>query len=642
MPSKKPIGPKKKKHDSEFQSYTYIKNELKQRGWDTKNPNRDPEGHLYTQHECLENPEIGSMLERLTPEYVVKLREDAFWVIEAKPSVDDLEEAYLEATEEYGERINKHKFIRAKVASGVAGNDIDRYVVKTGLWDESKKRFIPVVYDGREISSLLTVDLATKLIEQNSPVLKTYEINPQLFVDTAKYINEILHSASVPKEKRATVVASILLSMLGDTEPNYNEKNPQQFIDDINSRARNVLTRYGKRSFFQYIRIHPYQKRSAQLKFKEALVTTIFQLKKVDIKAAMKAGSDILGTFYETFLKYGNGAKDLGILLTPRQITEFAAEVMEIEHSDILFDPTCGTGGFLVSGFYRVKRKATKNQIEDFKRYGIYGIDRQPPVASLAIINMIFRGDGRDNIENDDCLGNALVRTTIRGHKAGRFVSRKRADDKKKVANKVMMNPPFALDAEDEKEYLFVDYALEQLEDGGLLFSVFPLAGMTKAGGYLNWRKRLVKSNTVLSVISLPADSFYPSTSEGTVALIVRKGLEHPKNQSVLWLKLRTDGYITTKGQRLPDAKAPNDVLRVQDTVRAFIHSPSMHVDNIPEFQKKNPIDFDDPAFELMPEAYLDATMPTVTEIQQNVDDSMRELIAFFIKTKRERMVLTS
>jgi type I restriction-modification system DNA methylase subunit len=637
------VEPKRGRRDSEFQSYTYIKNELKDRGWNTRNPNRDADGQLYTQIECHGNPELKSMLGQLTPEYIVKLREDAFWVIEAKPTVGEIETAYKEATEDYGALINKHSFVRAKIASGVAGNDIDRYVVKTGFWDESKKKFIPVVYDEREITSLLKPETARKLLDQNSPVLETYEIDTERFVNTAIYINEILHSASIKKDKRATIMATILLSMLGDTDPNCDEEDPDQFVDDINSRAKNVLDHFGKGQFFQYIEIDLPEKRDAKLKWKQAFVSTIFQLKKIDIKAAMKAGSDILGTFYETFLKYGNGAKDLGILLTPRQITQFAAEVLEIGHSDILYDPTAGTGGFLVSGFYLVKEHASEDQVNDFKRYGIFGIEQEPSIAALAVVNMIFRGDGRDNIVNDDCLKRSLIESTADGHHTARFVSRTNGLSKKKAVTKVLMNPPFGKEKKteestDEKEYKFVDHALEQMEDGGLLFSIFPLSGMVKQADYSEWRGQLLEKHTLLSVMSLPHDLFYPSTTgQITVALIVRKGVPHPPSQNVLWLRVMTDGFVKVKGKRLPDPHAPNELEKVKNIVRAFIHSPGMKVESSPGFQKATPIDAHDTLKEYVPEAYLDSRNPSIEAIEGAIDALIRETVGFLIIRGFER-----
>ena len=52
-----------------------------------------------------------------------------------------------------------------------------------------------------------------------------------------------------------------------------------------------------------------------------------------------------------------------------------------------------------------------------------------------------------------------------------------------------MMNPPFSLKRGTDKEYKFVDQALAQLEDGGLLFTVLPYPAMCKPKAYDTWRK---------------------------------------------------------------------------------------------------------------------------------------------------------
>jgi len=103
------------------------------------------------------------------------------------------------------------------------------------------------------------------------------------------------------------------------------------------------------------------------------------------------------------FLKYGNGAKEIGIVLTPRHISKFAVEVLDIKHNDFILDPTCGTGGFLVSAFDFVKQSSTDEQINKFKEFNIFGIESDDDVVALALVNMIFRGDGRNNIREGDC-----------------------------------------------------------------------------------------------------------------------------------------------------------------------------------------------------------------------------------------------
>ena len=122
----------------------------------------------------------------------------------------------------------------------------------------------------------------------------------------------------------------------------------------------------------------------------------------------MNSGTDILGNFYEVFLKYGNGAKDIGIVLTPRHITSLFAHVINVNHKDFVYDPTCGTGGFLVAVFDRVRAISSEEDTEVFKKNQIFGIEQQGKVASLAIVNMIFRGDGKTNIVDNNCLSQYL------------------------------------------------------------------------------------------------------------------------------------------------------------------------------------------------------------------------------------------
>ncbi|WP_421220115.1 hypothetical protein [Aeromonas enteropelogenes] len=119
---------------SEFASYVFIKNDLSNLGWNTRNPNRHAEGQLYTQQECLDNPEIALGLGRLKPEYVIKIKEDQYWVVEAKNSLEKIDVAFQEAVD-YAHKINVSKLVRASVVTGVAGNDDDGYLVKTGCTD---------------------------------------------------------------------------------------------------------------------------------------------------------------------------------------------------------------------------------------------------------------------------------------------------------------------------------------------------------------------------------------------------------------------------------------------------------------------------------------------------------------------------
>src|SRR4051812_48090657 len=98
--------------DSEFHAYAHIKDELKDAGWDTRNPARNSSGQVYTQNECHSHPEIKTYLALERPENVVKVTDSVFWVIEAKPYHNMLPQAVSEA-EQYATKISISKNVKA-------------------------------------------------------------------------------------------------------------------------------------------------------------------------------------------------------------------------------------------------------------------------------------------------------------------------------------------------------------------------------------------------------------------------------------------------------------------------------------------------------------------------------------------------
>lgn len=624
----------KKKRVSEFTSYIYIKQELSKLGWSTKNPARNPTGEVYTQQECLDQDEIKAHLGRQKPEYVVKLSEDKFYIIEAKPGLDDIDTAFAEA-KLYAEQINISKSIKAVVISGVAGNDEDGYTVKSAFLEGVK--FKTINYHGREITSLVSKEIANQLLTSKSASIPELKIDEKQLLRVAERINEVLHAGSINKDERASVMAALLLSMVDDTKPNYNA-TPNVFVKDINNRAENVLLNNSKREFFKHIEIKLPSNSDAQVKYKKSLVTTMFELQKINIKAAMNSGSDVLGQFYEVFLKYGNGAKDIGIVLTPRHITHFAARVLNITHKDIIYDPTCGTGGFLVAAFDHVRANSTKEQLEYFKKHKIFGIEQQPKVACLAIVNMIFRGDGKNNIVDNDCLSQSLIKARLNGEDTAEYVHRDHANGQPAVT-KVLMNPPFALKDKDEKEFNFVQHALEQMEDGGLLFAVLPLSVMLKGGAYKTWRKnKLLPNNTLLTVITFPEDLFYP-VGINACGVFIKKGYAHQPSQPVLWIRAMQDGYAKLKGRRLPDRRVPNLIEEIEDELKIFLQDNSKKIKSRAEFLKICQIDFSDIALELTPEVYLDSITPTIEEILPELEFQQRASLTYLISSQKKEII---
>ncbi len=423
-------------------------------------------------------------------------------------------------------------------------------------------------------------------------------------------------------------MAALLLTTLSESRINFDSE-PTILINDINSRVDNILQRQQKIGFSHHIKISHPTTTDNHIKIKKALVETLQELYALNIRSAMQSGDDWLGAFYEVFLKYASWAQDLGIVLTPRHITKFIAETMDILPNDIIYDPTCGTGGFLVAGFDQVKQNADKKQIDRFKQHSIFGIEQDDRIAALAVVNMIFRGDGKNNIKDGNCFANFLESVSLPGVSTAKYISKTPTVP---PVTKVMMNPPFSLKRNDEKEYEFIEHALKQMENRGILFSILPYSSMVRPGVYLTWRReRLLKNNTLLAVITFPIDLFYP-VGITTVGIFVKKGVPHPSNQNVFWVRALNDGFLKSKGKRLPNKNIPDELLQAKDILKAFIRNQGHPIPNIHQLQKASPINFSDSQLELVPEAYLDQENPTAKELSNDINNSLRESFAYLVR----------
>ncbi|MBA3316084.1 MAG: hypothetical protein H0T47_22695 [Planctomycetaceae bacterium] len=87
--------------DTEVEAYGFIRDQLREMGWNIKNPSRSGEGQVWTQNQCLSCEPIKTALGTTRPENIVKLSESLLWVIEAKRDRKALDKAVREATDDY-------------------------------------------------------------------------------------------------------------------------------------------------------------------------------------------------------------------------------------------------------------------------------------------------------------------------------------------------------------------------------------------------------------------------------------------------------------------------------------------------------------------------------------------------------------
>lgn len=639
--------------NSEFRAYAFIPNSLKELGWNVKNPSFNISGQVYTQHEALQDSFLKDCLKRKVPENVIRLQNNAYWIIEAKSGHNEIEAAIKEA-KGYAEMLNNKKKNSCLFITGVAGNKEDSFLVETYYLQSNSWNRITI--NGYKTTGFLTQEIIDKIINTNNYSINEEVVSDELFQEKANKINTILHNGAINKRSRAKVIASLLLALAEDEYLKIS-KAPTTLIKDINTRVSSILSKHNKENFIGEIELKLPTSKDNHIKHRQAIVNAIQELKNLNIRSAINSGRDVLGQFYEAFLKYANDAKEIGIVLTPRHITEFAVTCIDIKHNDYVYDPTCGTGGFLVSAFDDVKQDASEEQITEFKNNHIYGIEQDPEIVGLALVNMIFRGDGNSNIYEGNTLNthfkkvnNELKRIDLLKHdyellensinlKYQEF----KINDKglkeqigkpfigESFLTKTLMNPPFAID--NEQEYKFINHALSQMIRGGVLFAVVPNSTITSASngnGEIEWRRELLKRHTVKAVIKLSDELFYPVASKGTYAIIIQAHIPHNFNKETLFA-IMDDGFTMKKAKRVLSDNIPSNIKIIQDGVRKFLlmNDKVNQIEKVIGFEK---LTQGDATFDFAPESYLQAT----SDFTQTFEITTNLLQAFINKDKQK------
>jgi type I restriction enzyme M protein len=118
----------------------------------------------------------------------------------------------------------------------------------------------------------------------------------------------------------------------------------------------------------------------------------------------------LLNDIYEQILKDLQGAGDYGEFYTPRPLTKFVVEILDPKLGEIVLDPACGTGGFLVNSLEYVRSHYVKTTKDENKLHAqIRGTELKPLPHLLAITNFILHGvETPDTIRRGDMLSRPL------------------------------------------------------------------------------------------------------------------------------------------------------------------------------------------------------------------------------------------
>lgn len=255
-------------------------------------------------------------------------------------------------------------------------------------------------------------------------------------------------------------------------------------------------------------------------------------------------GLDIIGQFYGEFLKYtGGDKKALGIVLTPRHVTELFALIANVNKKSTVVDICAGTGGFLISAMSEMMRGADAEEERNrIKSEGLIGVEQQPNMFALAASNMILRGDGKANLFQGSCFDSAIASAVM-----------------EKAPDVGMLNPPFSQSDADLHELRFIQQMLTLLKEGGTGVAIVP---MSCAIAPHKIREELLREHTLEAVMSMPSELFYPV---GVVCCIMvfTAHKPHAESKKKTWFGYwKDDGFVKTKHRGRIDQKGTWPALR--------------------------------------------------------------------------------
>ena len=285
---------------------------------------------------------------------------------------------------------------------------------------------------------------------------------------------------------------------------------------------------------------------------------------KIDLSIA-SCPADEMGQAYEYLV--GKFADDAGNtaqeFYTNRTVVELMAEMLEPKAGESIYDPTCGTGGMLISCIARCKARE-----ENWREIKAYGQEQNALTSSVARMNLFLHGVEEFRIFNDDT------------HLRPGFLDA----GKLKTFDVVLANPPYSIKqwnrelfAHDPYErnilgtppqgradYAFIQHILKSMNPKTGRCAILLPHGVLFRDEEKHIRKALIEKDLVEAVIGLAPNLFYNSPMEACV-MICRSRKSAKAKGRVLFIN--AVGEVTRKNAE--SRLSPEHINKILEAYRA-------------------------------------------------------------------------
>jgi type I restriction enzyme M protein len=333
----------------------------------------------------------------------------------------------------------------------------------------------------------------------------------------------------------------------GVTSSEYKEiiKNkPSDFDQRLGKLFDTVRSKYSSLFSDEYLKLKP--------------LTLAYIVGRLQYISLTRTSGDVKGEAFQAFV-YRHQRGDRGEFFTPHPVVRLAVEMIAPKPNEILIDPACGSGGFLIQTISYVCRYNSDIEKSSYVREHIRGIEFNPDVALSAMIRLAFEGGTGTEIictnaliENEQ-LNNAfdIVLTNPPFGSKGKIEEQRilksyllarrwnrTSNDGWEVTRNVL--------AGQSPEILFIEKCLKVLRSGGRMAIVLP-DGLLQNISNNHIRFWIRSQAKVLGVVSIPQEAFVPYGTGIKTSLLLLQKLPATVNQ-VFMARIQKIGY-DVKGQ---------------------------------------------------------------------------------------------
>jgi len=383
-------------------------------------------------------------------------------------------------------------------------------------------------------------------------------------------INSLLLKNSLPAEQRCILVGCILLSLTINNESGVNEiiANCNKILDEkiICEYKRNIVLK-------EVIKINKINNNSN-------LIADLFII--LNENLMLFKGRDVIGLIYNKFMRTISSDQKVGLVLTPTHITELFCDLVDLNKNDVVFDPCCGTGGFLISSLHH-----TNNCV---------GFELRNDMFALATIQMLLLHN--DSIYHGSCFDENLKDII-----------------KKEKPTVSFLNPPYQ-SGNTEEQLEFIENSLECLVKGGRCVAICQMSTALNTKG-LKVKERMLKKHTLKAVLSMPNDLFHP-VGVVTVILIFEAHKPHDSSIKSFFGYFKDDGFEKRKNKGRVDVKN-----QWQDIKQKWLNT-YRNKESIAGLSVTKEVTYKD---EWVAEAYMETDYSKLTE--EDFIKTIKEYVAF-------------